>query len=212
MNLAGVALNWFDLAVVGLVAFGAARGRKGGMSEEALPLIQWLAIILGGGHLAPPLGSMLAVASGLSAGTCTLVSYGLVALVLSWLFTLMARAMGEKLTSTDAFGRLEYPAGIVSGGLRYLCMAVLVLALFSGVSLGPAGRAAATRPQDGSFGRIAMPSIASLRQTLVEDSLTGRLLRTHASQLLLQPVPPGPPARRDTFKSRRQGTLDEVTR
>src|SRR5580698_1825631 len=42
-------INWFDLALVGLLAVGFWRGRRRGMTKEFLPTLQWLAIMLGAG-------------------------------------------------------------------------------------------------------------------------------------------------------------------
>jgi hypothetical protein len=36
------AFNWFDVALVLVLAFGFWRGRKRGMTKELLPTLQWL--------------------------------------------------------------------------------------------------------------------------------------------------------------------------
>ena len=40
-------INLFDLVVVGVLVAGLVRGRKHGMSEELILLLQWLAILFG---------------------------------------------------------------------------------------------------------------------------------------------------------------------
>src|SRR5580704_671869 len=49
-----LAFNWFDIALVLVLAFGFWRGRKRGMTKELLPTLQWVAILVGAsfGHIA----------------------------------------------------------------------------------------------------------------------------------------------------------------
>ena len=59
MDLGDFQLTWFDLVVLGLVAYGIFRGRKRGMSEELLDVFQWLCIVVLGALLYSPLGKGL---------------------------------------------------------------------------------------------------------------------------------------------------------
>ena len=54
-----LSLNWFDLAVLLVLAFGFWRGRKRGMSREALPCAFWVVAVAGAGFGNQPLGDLL---------------------------------------------------------------------------------------------------------------------------------------------------------
>ena len=39
-------VNWFDMAVLLILALGLFRGRKNGMTKEVLRVFQWLAVVI----------------------------------------------------------------------------------------------------------------------------------------------------------------------
>jgi hypothetical protein len=52
--------NWFDILVVVVLLLGAWRGRKHGMSQEFIPLLKWVALVLVCGLVYAPLAAALA--------------------------------------------------------------------------------------------------------------------------------------------------------
>src|SRR5712675_91608 len=54
-----LSFNWFDVAIVLVLAFGFWRGRKRGMSREALPTAFWLIAVIGAGFGNALLGDLL---------------------------------------------------------------------------------------------------------------------------------------------------------
>src|SRR5687767_15642164 len=103
--------NWFDLAVVVIIAVGVTRGRKRGMSEELLDVIKWVVILFACGWLYAPLGSMLSSASVFSLLSCYVAVYAGVALLIALLFSAIRRQVGAKLMGSDFFGTGEYYLG-----------------------------------------------------------------------------------------------------
>src|SRR5262249_23202370 len=93
--------NWFDLVVVVVLIVGLQRGRKHGMSEELTRLLKWLAIAFGCALLYEPLGSALATGSVFDLLSGYLMAYVGSALVITALFALVKKAVGEKLVGSD---------------------------------------------------------------------------------------------------------------
>src|SRR6185312_12889101 len=59
-------LNWFDAVVVVWLIVGIVLGRKHGMSQELLPLVQWIAVVVCGGFLYLLIARPLAQRTGLT--------------------------------------------------------------------------------------------------------------------------------------------------
>src|ERR1035437_5417172 len=55
-----LAINLFDLLLVGVLVGGMVHGRKQGMSGELLSLLKWLAILFGGAAIYQPVGRLVA--------------------------------------------------------------------------------------------------------------------------------------------------------
>ena len=132
-----LAFNSFDLALVGLLAFGFWRGRKRGMSRECLPLLFWLGVVLAGGFGYAIVGDQFLNGSAIKTvygkhftnRTAVFVwSYLLIALVVYIVFAALSRAFKAKLEGSNAFGGSEYYLGIIAGILRYACILLAVLA------------------------------------------------------------------------------------
>src|ERR1043166_2051103 len=103
MYFAKTQLNWFDLLVVGLIALGIWRGRKRGLSEELLDVLQWICIVVVGALMYRPVASALSAATRLPAFYSNVFSYIIIALAIKLLFNLVRRAAGTKLVQSDAF-------------------------------------------------------------------------------------------------------------
>src|SRR5687767_13596795 len=103
MNFNNLTLSWFDLAVVVLLIVGLLRGRKRGMSEELLVVLQWLIIVVGGAYLYEPVGRRLSGAANLSLLTGYVIVYVGFAIFVKIIITMVRRAVGEKLVGSDVF-------------------------------------------------------------------------------------------------------------
>src|ERR1043166_9711694 len=104
--------NWFDLVVVAVLFFGIQRGRKRGMSEELMPLLKWLLVIVGCALAYQPIGEVISHDSQVFNNfTGYLIGYCTAALVIAIGFTLATKLMGGKLVGSDVFGRNEYYLG-----------------------------------------------------------------------------------------------------
>lgn len=212
MDLKSLQFNWVDLMVVALLVAGVAAGRRRGMSQELLDLLKWVAVVVVGGLFYEPLGAYLAEWAGLSLLAGYWTGYGLLALSVLLVFSVLRRAVGEKLVSSDLFGRGEFYLGMLAGCARQACVVVVLLALVNARLYTPEELRQAAAYQQREFGSVLLPTLGELRQHIVAHSYTGRLATRHLSAVLIRPTSPkervGP--MEDHVVRARHRQLDEV--
>jgi uncharacterized membrane protein required for colicin V production len=202
-----LSFNWFDVAIVLVLGFGFWRGRKRGMSREALPTAFWLVAVIGGGFGYQPLGDLLQStgwlkkAFGNSVNERTLayvLSYFFIILVAFTIYSLLAKHFREKVSGSNAFGSGEYYLGIISGMIRYACITIFFLALLSAPYYSAADIAAqqaynnrwyggGLKGYNGDF----IPSVAEVQQAVFKSSIIGPAIQSNLSALLIQSSAPG---------------------
>jgi uncharacterized membrane protein required for colicin V production len=201
--------NWFDLLVLVTICFGVMRGRKRGMSEELLDVLQWVAIVVGGALLYKPFGQAIATATNFNRLATTVLAYGFIAIILKVIFTGIKRAVGEKLVHADTFGNFEYYLGMLAGALRFSCILFFTINFLHAKHVSDAERAATARMQAENFGSISFPTIGSLRQGIFFESVSGQFVRKHLSVQLLEPA--GSDKRpAETIGRRRERAVEEI--
>ena len=201
------AFNWFDLALVLVLAFGFWRGRKRGMTKELLPTLQWIAILLGAGlcHVFvadwfQQQGVIKQVfGSHFNERTAALMSsYLCITLVIFIVFTVLRRKFNPKLEGSSFFGSNEYYWGVAAGLIRYLCMVLVALALLNGPYYTLADIAGAKaynnrwyggglKDYNGDF----IPRVDEVQTAIFTQSLFGSLIKNHLSLLLINSAAPG---------------------
>jgi uncharacterized membrane protein required for colicin V production len=209
MDLGKFTLTWFDLMVLGLVAYGIFRGRKRGMSEELLDVFQWLCIVVLGALLYSPLGKSLAHFAGFPLLLSNILAYAFVAIVIKFSFAAVKRSVGEKLVHSDAFGRFEYYLGMLAGSVRCLCILIFALSFLHAKYISDGERAATARMQAENFGSISFPTMGSLQQTVFYESHAGKFIKKHLREQLIQPTVGGGPAG-ESIARRRERDVDDV--
>ena len=184
-------INLFDLVLVAVLVVGVMRGRKHGMSEELLSLLQWLAILVACSFGYEPLGRLFAQTSHvLSLLTCYLLAYVAVGLAVLFVFLGIKRGLGGKLLGSDVFGQAEYPLGMGSGLVRVSCMLLAAMALLNARYYSPEEVRAERKFQDDVYGSNFFPTLQTLQSTVFERSLTGPWIKDHLSFLLIKPTQP----------------------
>lgn len=201
-------INPFDIIMAIILIVGVIRGRKRGISEELLDVLDWIAIVIVCALAYRPLGKLLAGTASLPLYLCDVISYILIALIIMFLGKSLKRAVGEKLVQGDAFGRFEYYLGMMAGALRFFCVTLMLLAFLHAKYSTPAERLATAKMQQENFGTITFPTIESIQQTVFYESVSGKLIREHLNVLLIQPVPPT--NRKETPRQRRERAVDEI--
>jgi uncharacterized membrane protein required for colicin V production len=201
--------GWFDLVVVAVLLAGILRGRKRGMSQELLGLLQWLSIVIGGAFLYNPIGSELASVSGMNLTYCFVVAYLGFALFLKLVFTWLRRHLGEKLVGSDVFGRGEYYLGMIAGAIRFGCVLVMVIAVMHAPRVTEAERRTMAKRQQENFGDISFPTFGSIQYGIFHKSFVGQWIKNEAS-LLLVTSDAEPDQKREGIGQQRQREIDSI--
>lgn len=198
----------FDLFLGIVVLAGVYRGRKRGISEELLDVIEWVCIILICAFSYGLLGDLLNTFAKMPILWANLTAYVVMAALVMFLFKSIKRAVGEKLLQGDTFGRMEYYLGMLGGALRFFCVLLFGLAILNAKYSTPAERAATAKMQQDNFGSISFPTIESLQQKIFNDAPTGKLISKHLKFLLIEPKPPGKAG--ENIGRRRERDVDSI--
>ena len=191
-----------------LVIVGIVRGRKRGMSEELLDVLQWLCIVVLCALAYRPLGLYLADYTHMEVWIAFMTAYFAVAFVIILIFAGLKRAMGEKLVQADTFGGMEYYLGMIAGPIRFLSVLLVVLAFINGYYVSEADRARDMKWQMDSFGFRLVPTPGFLQQIIFVESASGKFVKKKLSRELIEAVPPG--EKPETIAKRRERAVDEI--
>ena len=203
--------NWFDLVVLAVVVVGALMGRKKGMSEELLPLFQWLAVVVVGALYYQPVGEFLAGYTNMPLLMGYLVTYLANVVGHMLLFGWFKRLVGEKLVAGDVFGNMEYYFGMAAGAVRSACMLMVALAVLHSRYISPEQLASEAKLQRENFGSISFPTLGLLQQTVFQQSASGRAVKQYLNEQLIVPTPPNQFAvKREGVARSRERAVDEV--
>jgi hypothetical protein len=184
-------INLFDLLVIVVVTLGIYRGRKHGMSEELLNLLQWLVILFGCAVLWKPGGDLIGGFTNMFGRlACYLVAYICGAAVVFLLFLGLKRALNGKLLGSDVFGHAEYYLGMGSGMVRFSCMLLVGLALLNARYFSPTEVRAMQKFQDDVYGSNFFPTLQSVQAAVFDKSLTGPWIKANLGFLLIEPTEP----------------------
>jgi len=191
MNLNSLPFNWFDLLVVITLCVGILRGRKRGMSEELMPLLKWLLVILGAAFVYQPIGQMIFNNSSVfTLLSCYLIAYVGSVMVIAGLFALTTKLMGGKLVGSDVFGTNEYYLGMVAGMLRFTCILIGFLALLNARLYQTHEIRAAEKFQKDVYGSNFFPTLQSIQAQVFQKSFFGPLIKDNLAFVLIKPTEP----------------------
>ncbi len=211
MNSGNLPFNWFDLVVLAVVVVGAIVGRKKGISEELLPVFQWLAVVVVGALYYQPVGEYLAGYTSMPLLMGYLVTYLANVVGHMLLFGWFKRLVGEKLVAGDVFGNMEYYFGMAAGALRSACMLMVALAVLHSRYISPEQLASEAKAQRENFGSISFPTLGLFQQTVFQHSATGRAVKKYLNEQLIVPTHPNQFAvKREGVARSRERAVDEV--
>ncbi|MEK7781851.1 MAG: CvpA family protein [Verrucomicrobiota bacterium] len=193
MNWTGnLPFNWFDVAVVLMLAAGYARGKKHGMSQESLAMLKWIALVVVSAIAYEPLGLWAADTLKIGKLFAFVLSYSLVATIIAVAFVFINRTLGEKLKGSDTFGKAEFYLAMPAGMLRFACIVLAVLALLNARYYTTAEVKAMTKYQDDNYGSNFFPTLSSMQDDVFTKSFVGKQVKEHLSFLLIKPTSPVP--------------------
>jgi uncharacterized membrane protein required for colicin V production len=181
-------INWFDILILLVMVAGLARGRKRGLSEELITMLQWLATVVICTFTYKPVGQFLVSISGFSLLFCRVSGYILLMIGVWLVFTAVRKTFGGKLVGSDMFGKGEYYLGAPAGMLRFLCILLTIVAVLNArLYTEKEVRANEVYTKD-VYGSDFFPGLYQAQQDVFVKSFTGPLLRQHASLLLIEPT------------------------
>lgn len=202
-----LAFNWFDVALVLVLAFGFWRGRRRGMTKELLPTIQWVSIMLVAGLCHPFLADWFeqqglvkrVFGHSFNERTAALMSaYLLITGILFMIFAALRRKYHPKMEGSSFFGGNEYYWGVVAGLVRYLCLLLVALALLNAPYYTQADIAAQKAYNNRWFGGGLngysgdfIPAVYEVQDNIFKESLIGPFIKSDLSILLINSTPAG---------------------
>jgi uncharacterized membrane protein required for colicin V production len=206
----GISFGYFDGVVVVWLLIGIFRGRKRGMTQELLPTLQWLAIVILAGLFYLPFSGVIFqnTAGALKQLWSNITAYVLIAFAIHLFFLWIKQSIGEKLAGSDLFGRNEYYLGMMAGLLRFACMIVVLCALMNSRVYTQAELAETEKMQKKNFEDIRFPTYGSIQHAILTESYAGRLIEGNLHCVLIASVSPGKPAK--TIAQKRQDTINAI--
>ncbi len=181
--------NWFDIAVLLMLMVGYARGRKRGMSQESLSMLNWVTIVLVSGIAYEPLGTLLESFAKIGKLWSFIIAYSTVALTIALIFSVVKRSLGKKLTGSDTFGKGEYYLGIPAGMVRFACVTLVFMALLNARFYSTAEVKAQTKYDLENYGSSFFPHLYTIQDDVFKGSFLGSNIKKHADFLLIKPTP-----------------------
>ena len=188
-------INWFDVTLGAVLFFGLWRGRRNGMSKEALPVFQWLTLILASGMCYPLFAPTYANTLGTGKVASAMLGYCTLALATLLVFYILKGIFVPRLTGSNFFGGGEYYLGMVSGMIRFACILVAVLALLNAPFYTTADVKAHNAYVQRWFGGGLysgnfFPDVNTIQEQVFKTSLTGPYLKKYLGTLLIETAPP----------------------
>jgi hypothetical protein len=198
-------INWFDVMLILIMAFGLWRGRKRGMSKEFVSVFEVLLMVIACGFgyewVSPYLiqsGLIHSVFFSFDQRTAACVSsYVLIGVLVVFAFSFIKRYLKPKLEGSNAFGGSEYYLGMFCGMIRYGCAVVIVLALLNAPvyteSEIQAKKAYNNRWYGGGmkdFKGDFFPSLDEVQVSVFKESLCGPFMKKHLGIWFINPAAP----------------------
>ncbi len=201
--------NWFDVALVLVLAFGFWRGRKNGMAKEFLPVCQWLVIVFAAGLGYEEIGNWFIgtgyvrkiFGNSMSERTAAYISAYLAIAGLVWIiFYMIKKFLKPKLEGSNAFGSSEYYLGMVSGVIRYACIMIFALALLN-APVYSSGEIQAQKEYNNrwygggmqGYSGDFIPAMYDVQNACFVDSRLGPYVKSGIGMLFIGAQPPGKP-------------------
>ena len=183
-------INWFDLALLAILLIGIQRGRKRGMSEELMPLMKWVAIVVVCALLYAPVGQFISDSTVFSLLSSYMMAYFTIGLLIAILFASVKKAIGGKLLGSDIFGRGEYYLGMVAGLLRFFCILLVGLAFLNARGQSDQEIKAYERYEKDVYGNSFFPTTYRVQREVFQFSLGGKFIHQNLGFLFIKSTLP----------------------
>jgi len=158
------------------------------MSQELLPVLQWIFIMILAGLFYLPVANFLHQNASLELVLASVVGYFVIGLVVHFIFLWLKNSFGEKLVGSDMFGRMEYYFGMTAGAIRFACMIICLIALMNVRIISAEEMARTEKIQEKNFEGIRFPTYGTIQHAVLFDSLSGRTIKNNLGHLLIASV------------------------
>jgi uncharacterized membrane protein required for colicin V production len=205
--------NYFDVFVVVWLLIGVLRGRKRGLSQELLPTVQWLGIVVAGGLLYAAISPYVHQYTQFSILSSNIFAYVLIALGVHLIYLWFKQMLAAKLVEKDPFGRAEFYLGMMAGVVRFGCMILVALALMHARLITDTELAQTEKFQEAWFSDIRFPTYGEFQRDVLYKSFTGRLVETNLNPILIVSVngpAPKPQKKGESIAQKKNQEIDDI--
>jgi uncharacterized membrane protein required for colicin V production len=203
--------NYFDVFVVVWLFVGLLRGRKRGLSQELLPTLQWLGIVVLGGMFYWALSPTVRLYTQFGILWSNLTAYFVIALGVRLIYLWLKQMLGEKLVEKDPFGRGEFYLGMLAGVVRFGCMILVGLALMNSYVETAAELAQMEKFQKDWFSDIRFPTYGEFQKEVLFQSFTGNLVESNLRSILITSVTSAAPAKKGpSMAQKKNQEIDDI--
>jgi uncharacterized membrane protein required for colicin V production len=203
-------INYVDLIVVVWLIIGLLYGRKRGMTQELLPMIQWVAIVVLAGFFYHPFSIIIREYAHFDHLWCNILAYLLIAFGVHLIYLWIKHLIHQKLIGSDLFGRAEYYFGMLAGLVRFACMLVVVCALMNARIITSAELAKTEKAQSDAFSDIRFPTYGSIQQSVLFESYSGRLVEANLNPVLIATVTGPGAVKGENLKQQQERMVNEI--
>lgn len=209
--LSSTPVNYFDGVAIVWLLIGIVRGRKRGMTQELIPMLQWIAIVALAGLFYRPFSVIIirSTSGAFSPLWSNLTAYVLIGFAVHLVFVWLKQNVGQKLSGSDVFGRAEYYFGMVAGLVRFACMLIAMCAVMNSRVYTQAELAETERMQQKNFEDVRFPTYGTIQHAILAESYTGQLIESNLSQFLITSVAPPKPGG-ETLAQKQQDTINSI--
>jgi uncharacterized membrane protein required for colicin V production len=195
-SLDNLPVNWFDAALLIILAFGIFRGRKNGMTKEVVPTIEWVVLVAAAGLGYTFVAQFYSGVCGLGKAWSASLGYASIAVLVLIIFSFIKKALMPRLEGSDFFGSAEYYLGMPSGMIRYASVVIFFLALINGPYYSPAELAQQKAYRErwyggGIYSGDYVPDFHSVQDAVFTKSFSGPYIKQYAGILLVETSPEG---------------------
>lgn len=210
-NFGSLSFNYIDGIVAVWLIIGIILGRKGGMTQQLLPCLKWIAIAAVAGLFYGPLASIIykSTTGAVTQLWSKVIAYVIIALAINMVFIWIKAAIGEKLTGSDYFGGYEYYLGMLAGLIRFACIFIVLCAIMHVRVYTLADLAEDEKEQRKNFEDIRFPTYSSVQYAILRESFTGRSIDQYLHPILISSTNPEA-AHAETPASKSQSQIDSI--
>ncbi len=210
--LANARYNYFDILAIVWLIIGLFRGRARGMSQELLPLLQWLGIASLGGLFYWRLSPLIQQNSQLGLLWSNLAAYMLIVFGVHLIYLWLKQLFAEKLAEKDLFGGAEFYLGMMAGTVRFACILLVAMALMNARVATAAELAKMEKFQSDSFSDVRFPTYGQIQHDVLLKSFSGNWVQSHLKPALIATCNVPPSTRMETIAQKSNSMIDDILR